>query len=444
VHPVALLYASLLTGAMPLTFGQEGMVLTAFGRLDLSAIRLFGLCLVGLFITLAHGDRVLHYLPDCKFHVLFLLFSALALLWSPSLIYGVRMLAKLTAPFLFLLLCLVLVSSVAQLRVMERVTLAGGVLAVVGAIVTTSMGLSPPGLGLTLPAMSPALFSAYLVAVGMLALASSRYEGRARNLLAFVIVSGAILAAFTRITIAALFISSSLILWLALRGGARFLLPLAGLLGLPALFLVSEFYKSRMFFGADKITLSTIINDPGVAWGHLHGSGRFAAWEYVLDHFVAPSPILGSGIGATQHFYYTQSVGGMGVIHSEYVRLAAEVGIVGLVLFCLAAAGYLVCLLRTYRFSPDSLAGRYSLAAMGGLISYLIFMATDNAFDYVNAFGIYVFGLIGMSVKARELEAARAEAAAAFRGSDSHASPPLVMTSRAARKKHPRYALVGE
>jgi hypothetical protein len=31
-------------------------------------------------------------------------------------------------------------------------------------------------------------------------------------------------------------------------------------------------------------------------------------------------------------------------------------------------------------------------------------MATDNAFDYVNAFGVYVFGLVGMSEKARELE----------------------------------------
>jgi len=99
----------------------------------------------------------------------------------------------------------------------------------------------------------------------------------------------------------------------------------------------------------------------------------------------------------------------LGVIHSEYIRLIAEVGVAGLVLFAMAMVAYLVRLTRTYRRSPYSDSGKYALAAMGGLAAYLIFMATDNAFDYVNAFGIYVFGLIGMSEKARELDVQHAE-----------------------------------
>jgi hypothetical protein len=37
-------------------------------------------------------------------------------------------------------------------------------------------------------------------------------------------------------------------------------------------------------------------------------------------------------------------------------------------------------------------------------MAYLIFIATDNGFDYVTGFGIYVFGLIGMAEKASELD----------------------------------------
>jgi hypothetical protein len=37
------------------------------------------------------------------------------------------------------------------------------------------------------------------------------------------------------------------------------------------------------------------------------------------------------------------------------------------------------------------------------MVAYLVFLATDNGFDYVNQFGIFVFAYIGMSEKAREL-----------------------------------------
>ena len=44
-------------------------------------------------------------------------------------------------------------------------------------------------------------------------------------------------------------------------------------------------------------------------------------------------------------------------------------------------------------------------------MAYVIFMATDNAFEVVNQLGIYVFGFIAMSEKARQLELLEAEQA---------------------------------
>jgi O-antigen ligase len=159
-----------------------------------------------------------------------------------------------------------------------------------------------------------------------------------------------------------------------------------------------------MFYGGDNISVSSVMNDPSYALGHVHGSGRFAAWDQFLKLFFEPSPFVGSGLGATQHYFYTHSIKGLGVIHSEYIRLLCEVGIVGLGCFALAMLTYQLRLLRGYQNIQEAQARRYTLAATGTLLAYLVFLATDNGFDYVSQFAVYVFGYIAMSEKAKELE----------------------------------------
>jgi O-antigen ligase len=314
------------------------------------------------------------------------------------------MFAKLSAPFLFLLLVVLMVSTRAQLKTMARLILGVGTALVASAFGIKLAGISVSKVGLTLPGVGPALFSAFLVVVAGLALASSKYSYRGRYLLLVAIMCAAILAAFTRITIAAMFVGCAVILFMGFRGLPRIVLPVTGLVGLPALFLFSETFKQRMFYGADQITLASVLNDPSVVMEHLHTSGRSKAWGTVLRQFFEPSPFVGSGLGATQNYYYSQVGGGIGVIHSEYVRLVSEVGLIGLVLFALAALAYLWRLARIYRRARAPETATYALAAVGALMAYLIFIATDNGFDYVTGFGIYVFGLIGMAEKASELD----------------------------------------
>jgi hypothetical protein len=76
---------------------------------------------------------------------------------------------------------------------------------------------------------------------------------------------------------------------------------------------------------------------------------------------------------------------------------------VGLILFVLALISYF-WRLRTYasKFNRDS-QRIPALAAIGSLVTYAIYCSTDNAFDYVSQFGIYVFGLVAIAVKAGEL-----------------------------------------
>jgi O-antigen ligase len=207
------------------------------------------------------------------------------------------------------------------------------------------------------------------------------------------------LAALQRTSAAALYLGFSTILFFGTGGIWRLVLPIAGTLGLPALMVFSETFRKRMFFG--EANPDQILNDPTKALASVNGSGRFTLWDSMLRRFFDPHPVVGSGIGSTQDYLYTTA--GTGVVHSEYVRLLCEVGIVGLALFALMVASYLLRL-RRYTARNNSVSLRTSaLAGIGSLVAYIVYFSTDNGIDYVSQFGIYVFALVATAIKAREL-----------------------------------------
>jgi hypothetical protein len=66
-------------------------------------------------------------------------------------------------------------------------------------------------------------------------------------------------------------------------------------------------------------------------------------------------------------------------------------------------------------------------------------MATDNAFDYVNQFGIYVFSMVAMGEKSRELElAAQSEVSVAAPVEDYEAAiAPKGSSMIPSRRRYP-------
>jgi hypothetical protein len=126
--PLLLICLALSTGALPLALGPEGWLASDFGRLDLYSIRVFGLWLASILLILPSFPRLLDYALRFRWHVAFLVFALMAMVWSPSLVYSARMAAKLTAPFLFLLLVMVSVSSWSALRHVVQRHLSGGTL----------------------------------------------------------------------------------------------------------------------------------------------------------------------------------------------------------------------------------------------------------------------------------------------------------------------------
>lgn len=408
--PLLLICVALGTGALPVSLGSSGLMASDFGRLDLYSMRVFGLWLASVLLIVPSFSRLMDYGSRFRWHLAFIFFVVMALIWSPSLLYGARMVAKLTAPFLFLLLVLVSISSWSGLRSMERAMFFSGIMAVVLSVGAVVAGYTRVNslVGLGIPGLGPAGTSAHLAILTMLALAAAGTR-KVRVIYAVIALcfGAAVIAGFTRITIAGLFIGIAVVLWVSTPGWFRWIMPLAGVASVPALFLFSDTFRRRMFKNQEGVSLDMLTQDPSAALDQIHGSGRFDHWAYVMKTFFEPSPLFGSGVGTTQHYFYTHQLG-LSVIHSEYVRLLAEVGLVGMGLLVIAVVAYMVRLTRTYHQARTSRTKTYALAGLGGLVVYLVFMATDNAIDYVSSAGIYVFCLIAMSEKARELEEAEA------------------------------------
>jgi O-antigen ligase len=402
INPAFVVYYSILTGPFP-SFSGNSMFNTAFGIMDISSLRLLAVMLISWFVTALNSKEVFNLLFRYPFHLMFLAFCLLSFIWAPSFAYSVRMLLKLTAPFVFLILVMITIKKESQLDLLYRLITLSGILAILIALITKVMGVNHDP-RFTLPQMSPALFSAHLVTVTVLIFSRLRYRYRSADLVMLVVIVLGIVAAFTRITIAAVLISLTIMSIIGTKSVFRFILPGVCSVSGFALFLFNDRFKARMFIKPDAVAASDLVDDFPKVVDNLRGSGRFKAWHEILSKFFYKSPVIGSGAGATQHFFYTHSAAGLGVIHSEYVRMAAEIGTVGLLLFAVMAVMYFVKLSRNYARCESSAAKTYSLAAIGALCAYLIFMATDNAFDYVNGFGAFVFILIGMSEKARELE----------------------------------------
>jgi hypothetical protein len=406
--PMRFVSVSLLLQTMPFTWtagGLDTFVETPIGRLNVVALQALFLCLTSVAVLISRFERAVAYSGRYKLHVVFLLFCAFSVVHAPSVSYAMRMLAKLAGPLLFMLATLVALDDVEAIENARRMFLYSGLLLVALALLAMAMGIrSDPnavntGLaGLGPPGMGPPVFAAHMLPVTMLALALYLAERRPWYLVVAVIGAASVLGALERTCAAALFIGVSLILFLGTRGVTRLLLPVTSLLSFPPLLIFNDTFRRRMFF--DAADPQQLLRDPLAALGNINGSGRFDLWNDILTRFFVGHEALGSGVGATQDFLYSQSQAGAGVAHSEYVRLLCEVGIVGLTLYLLAMAGYAIGLtrqLRGYRLSP------YPLAALAALLCYMIYMSTDNAFDYVNQFGCYAFALVALAIRDQDL-----------------------------------------
>jgi O-antigen ligase len=206
--------------------------------------------------------------------------------------------------------------------------------------------------------------------------------GVARALLPVALWMAAIAATLSRTATAASVALLAVVCVMRLRSRPRGAGPGIGLflISLTAIGCLVSFnstFRERLFSGDQSITLGSLA---------LNAEGRVALWAAVVSSAVE-SPVLGKGLGSSETLLCKTFAGKARFEHphNDYLRLWHDLGAVGLVLFSVAAIGWVVRLMRPWPHAAgDGLrSAQFEVAAALALIGVLVGMLTDNVVVYV-------------------------------------------------------------
>jgi O-antigen ligase len=398
LRPLTVIGLMLFLGPIDLSFVTGGFktLFPALGGLDMNGLRLIGISASLLALAVVNREMVRHALASHgRWYLAFLVFAAASLLLSPARIDGLRLLLKLAYPFLIFVAVLGLARTREDLEYLGNWVLAGALfISVINPLYVMAGGyyvdmagrIRVHGVGAH---QNP--FSFYLLIVLLFSFA--RYLGRRQyRYLALCGLLGIWLALTrTRITFGAgllAFTALGLYDAVALRryGTIARVLAVGGILAMPLLHLMMErTFGYRMGLGE----LLGLLRDPLRMYQSMSWEGREVIWPVVFAAFLS-RPLIGLGLGASTFVLLANFPAEFaGVIHNEYLRLAADTGVVGVSLFGLAVGTWWVLMIRA-RGAPDPMAREFALPAFGGILAWAVIGATDNAFDYYAAFTQFI------------------------------------------------------
>jgi hypothetical protein len=141
--------------------------------------------------------------------------------------------------------------------------------------------------------------------------------------------------------------------------------------------------------------------------GDFDSSGRFDAWPILLEA-ARERPGLGHGVGTAQRLV-PEVWEGVAAPHNDYLRLAHDFGVTGLVLYLSLIAWQMGSLLRRTRRTEGVVRQAFG-ASLLGLVAFLIIAYTDNPVMYIMIFMDPIFALMGAAYavawhESREFEA---------------------------------------
>jgi O-antigen ligase len=407
LRPLLVVGIVLLIGPVDLSFVTGGFkaLFASMGGLDMNGIRLIGVSF-GLGVTALALPRTRAALlgPWGVLYLVFLLWCLFALARSPYPVYGLRFLMKLAFPLLIFIIIVGIVERREQLTRLVDFSLIGAALislvmnpfyVLFGGYHVYEDGLvRVRGVGIH---ENP--FSFYLLISLYIALGRFISRGQMRYLVLCVALGFWMVMTLTRITLLAAMVGlAAMAIYgvLAARNPRVLLAAVAVglLLGLP---LVPAVLERSLGFVPSIGELLGLMRNPLVLYESINWQGRELAWPIVYSAFLT-SPVAGLGLGASilvMREYFPVSAGE--VVHNEYLRLASETGIIGVLLFFAAIMAWLVAAIRSERITGGA-AREYALPGVAAILSWAVIAITDNAFDYYAPYTQFVALLVGASV----------------------------------------------
>jgi O-antigen ligase len=393
--PMVALGLLLAVGGVDLSFATGYHKVPLFGGygLDLSGIRLLssaaGLTLLVLTQRPANWRIPWRWLG---LFGAFLAYGALSLLWSPSVLDGLRLMLKVAFPVLMFLAILVTARSQHDVDQLIAAAVLGGFLVavVLNPLLAAGGGFERDAAGIRRLQggglhENPASF--YMLMLLILVLARFRRE-RAWSFVPLILAFGiSMVLSFTRITLLA-FGLAVLVMELTARGTAstagRRWITLGTLAGVFLAAAPAALERTSVTVGGDLVSfLSTVSPDSLVRHPEvLNLSGRDVVWNVIWSLF-REQPWFGSGMGSTiarlLQYFPPEDVGAP---HNEYLRFLADTGLVGTGLIVAAFGGWWAGAQRVLRTTASRRRTDLASATVGAVVAIAVISLSDNPFDY--------------------------------------------------------------
>jgi O-antigen ligase len=413
VQPLALIGFMLAIGPIDLSFATGGFkgLLTEQGGLDMNGIRLIGLT-IGLTAVALIDPRVMRaaFSRYGRWYLVFLAYAAATLAQSTAVIDGLRLLLKIAYPFLVFIAVRGVARTPEDVNRLVDWTLAG---AAVIALLLNPLYVIAGGYEYDLDGrlriqgvgvhQNP--FSFYLLMMILLAFARFAVRGRKLYLGLCGVLALWMALTLTRITMLAAVVGlGGIALMAALRSGSRRALWASALLGSGVLLaLLPVVLERTLGYVPTPGQLLALAGDPAALYRAMNWQGRELLWPVILQALMS-SPLTGLGLGSTGPLLRGLFPAEIGLVaHNEYLRLAAETGIVGVTLFFVAVMHWLAGAVKAGR-STHPIVRELAWPAVAGILAWSVIAITDNAFDYYAQFTQYIALCCGGALAAWSME----------------------------------------
>lgn len=173
-----------------------------------------------------------------------------------------------------------------------------------------------------------------------------------------------------------------------------------GLAAAVILFTVPAF-RDKMFTEGNEISLSD-FSTSDANFENIDSHMRSYVWELNMERFYEPSPVFGSGIGEAGAF--TKTLPTIALMHSDYVQMLCEIGILGVVLFGVFVLTVLLKIITvTWRPRTPFYLKLCGAMALGSCAGTFFSMTYDNVVTYAQQSFVLPFVFIGIFLKVNDL-----------------------------------------
>ena len=180
-------------------------------------------------------------------------------------------------------------------------------------------------------------------------------------------------------------------------GNRKMIIATVAVVALAGVVLIPKVMMRSIGFVPTPAEFYQMARSPMTLYNSVNWQGRELLWAILWAAFLG-SPIIGLGLGSsTAVIMETFPDQGVKVAHNEYMRMATDTGVIGLVLMMIAMLAWLIGLSRMSRRGTAEVR-EYSFAGLALLLAWVLIAATDNAIDYYNNFSQYLGFLVAGAV----------------------------------------------